>query len=521
MNEEHLNLWSLLAGHDDRPAVTVSAQSWSRAQLRTAACRAVTGLRALGLARGDAVAVWLPNGPAWLQLLFAAADLGVLIVPVSTRYKMPEVRHVLEVSGARALICPDVFLGQDYAAMAAELAEQVASLASVVVLPQAETTLAFAAAVPAAGPSGAGQPADLLCCFSTSGTTGFPKLAAHDHASIARHASLVGPAMHYQPGDRLLAVLPFYGVFGFMAALAALAGAAACDVMAVYDAEDAAVMIDTRGITHVIGSDSMFDPILRCEGHRFASWRRLVQADFVGLTKEVTQRAAAFGISATGTYGSSEAFALCSFWPDAATTEERSRAGGVPVDPTMSFRIVDDQADGSGAALAVAGQAGELQLRGSNVLACYLNNAPATAAAMTADGWFRTGDLARAEGSAFVYLSRMGDSLRLRGYLVNPAEIETVLMQHPAVAGAQVVGVRQPGSGDLAVAYVLAASEDFDEADVAAYCKSAMAAFKQPFRIVRIDEFPSMNGPNGNKIQKRVLREMAAQLVATSMTEKD
>ena len=94
-------------------------------------------------------------------------------------------------------------------------------------------------------------------------------------------------------------------------------------------------------------------------------------------------------------------------------------------------------------------------------------------------------------------------------------------MQHPAVAGAQVVGVRQPGSGDLAVAYVLAASEDFDEADVAAYCKSAMAAFKQPFRIVRIDEFPSMNGPNGKKIQKRVLREMAAQLVATSMTEKD
>ena len=116
-------------------------------------------------------------------------------------------------------------------------------------------------------------------------------------------------------------------------------------------------------------------------------------------------------------------------------------------------------------------------------------------------------------GSGFVYLARMGDSLRLRGYLVNPSEIENTLMTHPAISGAQVVGVKLPGQGDVAVAYVTLQSNDPGEATLQAHCKAQLANYKIPQRVVVVEEFPIVNGPNGGKIQKRVLREWARELL--------
>jgi fatty-acyl-CoA synthase len=142
-----------------------------------------------------------------------------------------------------------------------------------------------------------------------------------------------------------------------------------------------------------------------------------------------------------------------------------------------------------------------------------VNNPEATAKAFTADGWYRTGDLATATGRRFTYLARMGDGLRLRGYLVDPAEIENVLVQHPAVEGAQVVGVPVQGQGDVAVAFVTRAGGEVDEASLLAYCRERLAAYKLPRRVVAVDAFPIVNGPNGGKIQKRVLREQASDML--------
>jgi fatty-acyl-CoA synthase len=289
-----------------------------------------------------------------------------------------------------------------------------------------------------------------------------------------------------------------------MTALGALAGAAACILVPVFDASEAAHLIERRGITHVVGADAMFDAMLQVPGVNFSTLRHGVQADFVGLTLPVTERADALQCRFTGTYGSSECFSLMAFHPWQAPAAQRAKAGGVPIDPLISVRVVDPE---SGHLLG-EGQAGELQIRGPNVLAGYLNNPQATAKAFTEDGWFRSGDLAQMEGAGFIYLARMGDSLRLRGFLVNPAEIESSLMQHAQVQGAQVVGVNMPGEGDVAVAYVLC-DTSATESQLLAYCRDRMAAYKVPRRIIAIDAFPAINGPNGNKIQKRVLREMA------------
>ena len=523
-----------ITGGDDTPAFVENGNAVTRAQLRAASESAARGLAALGFKRGDALALWLPNGLAWLQLLFAAARLGVLIVPVSTRYKAPEVKHLLEVSRARGIVTAARFLDMDYAAVAHGLKTEVDSLECVIEVDDLASFMTFAneagteSAVPGAVPGAEphallfGLPPapddggdDLLCCFSTSGTTGFPKLAAHSHASIARHAHYVAQALDMRAGDATLCVLPFFGVFGFMTVLATLSAGAACVSMPVYDAAEAAHAIARHRISHVIGADTMFDAMMRVDDADFSTWRRAVQADFAGLAMPVTQRGSELGIAFTGTYGSSECYSLMSFQDFGADVERRAKAGGIPVDPDITVRICDAE---TGRVLG-EGEPGEIQIRGPNVLAEYLSNPEATAKAMTADGWFRSGDLGFREGAGFVYLARMGDSLRLRGYLVSPAEIENCLLQHTGVGGAQVVGAQRPGQGDVAVAYVISAvGQEIqpDEATLIAHCRANMAAYKVPVRIIVIDEFPAINGPNGNKIQKRVLREWAQRDIETA-----
>lgn len=505
-----LRLLDLLDGHDEAPALIEGARRLNRRDLRQAAQRAAHHLHALGLRRGDTLALWLPNGAAWLQMLFACAELGVLVVPISTRYKLAEVRHLLEVSRARMLVVPHRFLDQDYAAQAVELRTQVPTLQQQLVIEDPSSVLPLPDTQTPFPREGQGD--DLLCCFSTSGTTGFPKLAAHGHHSIARHAWHVARAFGLRPTDAMLCALPFYGVFGFMVVLSTLAGGAACVLQPVFDAPEAARLVPAHRITHAVGSDAMFVPMLDEPGIDWRSMRHIIQADFVGLSAAVTERGHALGIACSGTYGSSELYALMSLHDWQAPVAQRGLAGGVPLDPQIQIRVADPE-DGR---VLPDNEPGELQVRGPNMLACYLNNPEATAKAFTPDGWFRTGDLATQQGPGFTYLARMGDSLRLRGYLVNPSEIENELMRHPAVSGAQVVGVKLPGQGDVAVAYITLHSTDPGEAALQAHCKARLANYKVPHRVVVVDEFPIVNGPNGGKIQKRVLREWARELMGVT-----
>lgn len=512
-------LKDLLADQPDAPALSVFGSTHpgvSRGELKVAAQSAAHYLACQGFERGDVIALWLPNTLSWIQLLFASAKLGLLVIPISTRYKAAEVKHLLEVSRARAIVVPRRFLDIAYANIAEQLRTEVPTLKRVLVQDDLTALLPWTDAQSQQCELERTALADqLLSCFSTSGTTGYPKLAAHSHSSIARHAYQVAEALDLHAGDVMLCPLPLFGVFGYMAVMAALAAGASCVLMPVFEANDAARAVEQHRVTHMIGADSMFDPMLNIAGTDFSSWRRAVQADFVGLSLHVTLRGDERGIKFSGTYGSSECYSLMSFQDWTGAAQVRARAGGAPHDPLTLVRIVDPETG----LTAKPGEPGEIQIKGPNVLASYLNNPQATAAAITDDGWYRTGDLGyQEEGQAFVYLARMGDSLRLRGYLVNPAEIETCLMQHSSVGGAQVVGVNRSGVGDVAVAYVVRGGiapevAEIDEASMEAalikHCKDRLASYKVPQRVILIEAFPAINGPNGTKIQKRQLREMA------------
>ena len=499
----------LLGQDPDRPALHIGEVSVTRAELKREAQAAAGYLASLGFKRGDTLAIWLPDGPAWLQFLFAASQLGVLVVPISTRYRTDDARHVVSVARAKAIVVATDFLGVDYVGMAREIQTDLPHVEHVLEL--GRTHGFFETNGRSAPIAEEGIASDLLCTFSTSGTTGRPKLAPHDQDSIARHCSNVVKAFDIKPGDVMLCALPLNGVLGFIQTVSAIVGRAVCVLLPVFSAAEAARVIEKFKVTHFYGADSMFDPILNIRGAKLGSWRNGGLAEFVGLGQHVTEKAEQkLGLRLVGLYGSSECFALMSRQDPKQNAAERALAGGDTVSPDISVRVVDGE---SGKTLG-EGEPGELQVTGYNVTPGYLNNPEASKLAFTSDGWFRTGDLAYSRGRGFVYQARMKDGLRLKGYLVDPGEIESHLMQHGGVAGAQVVGVKLPGEGDVAVAFVRPGPAQSTEPELIAHCRSGIANYKVPRRILFVDEFPQVHGPNGSKITKNKLREMAEQALA-------
>jgi acyl-CoA synthetase (AMP-forming)/AMP-acid ligase II len=160
------------------------------------------------------------------------------------------------------------------------------------------------------------------------------------------------------------------------------------------------------------------------------------------------------------------------------------------------------------------GREGELQFRGPNVVDSYLGDPAAMERAFTADGWFRSGDLGLLTAEdTFVYVVRMGDALRLRGFLVDPAEIEQRLVAHPDVRTAKVVGIQGADGATVAVGFVVATEgREPDPTDLLRWCARALARFKVPAAVHVVDAMPTTSGTNGTKIRADVLREWATRL---------
>jgi len=216
-------------------------------------------------------------------------------------------------------------------------------------------------------------------------------------------------------------------------------------------------------------------------------------------------------VIACGLYGMSEVHALYALQPRDLPPAERAKGGGELISPAAAVRICDPD---TGRELP-PGEHGEIELKGPSLLLEYYGNPEATREAFREGGWFRTGDLGYLDGPRrFCYVTRIGDVLRLGGFLTSPQEIEAVLEEHPAVQGAQVVGAtlaREP----VAVAFVVPADgQAIDEAALRDWCKARLAGYKIPRRFVEVGGFPTTQSANGTKIQRAKLREMAAAVVA-------
>ena len=498
--------------------VTVAADA-----LQQAAAGFAAGLYQLGVRRGDRVALWLPNCPAWLVAHLGACHLGAITVALNTRFKSAEVEDILTRSGATVLLYWPGFLGINFDAILADVhADALSRLRCVIVYKEDQSdaptrihnkpAFAYEKVIKTAGDESLpiGQPGDGCVMFTTSGTTGQPKLALHSQASITCHAEQVAPAFGYdQAHTTLLQALPLCGTFGHAQAMSVLRASGTLVLMPAFDLQLALTLIKRHQVTVLNGADTMFEDLWREGGEQnmesvhgggFAAFATPDPVEFV-------TRAESHGLELFGLYGMSEVQALFSRQHPGAPPSERAHGGGLPISPSAAFRICDPDTD----ALLPVGQSGELQLRGPSLFTEYFGNPAATAAAFTADGFLRTGDLACDEGDGrFRYLARMGDSLRLGGFIASPAEIEAYIERAPSVANCQVVGVNTP-RGTRPVAFVISREgQPFDEAALLAHCVHGLAKFKVPARFIALDAFPMTMSPNGEKIQRVKLRDMAA-----------
>ena len=507
----------------DAPALIDRGRAVSHRELASESRRVARGLRELGVRAGDAVAIWMPNTPAWLAAFLACAQLGAVAVCVNTRFRSHELADILGRSGARTLLYWPGFKGIDFTAILAGC--DAASLSGL------ETVVAYAedaAAIPArvggrrtitygslaAGPElddDASAPGAGCAVFTTSGTTKAPKFVLHDQRTVLRHAFDVARGFSIGPDAVLLLAPPLCGVFGFCCALAAFAAARPTILAPSWDAAQAARDIVAHRVTHFHATDEAIAQLLQAPGADFSSVRFCGYAAFNPAQADIVERAGARGLTLVGLYGASEIQALFARQDESAPAAERALAGGRPVSAEARVRARDPE---SGTVLP-HGTPGELEfLAPGSRMAGYRENPEATRAAFTADGYYRSGDLGYTQDDGrFVFLTRLGDSLRLGGFLVSPAEIEGVVQEVPGIAACQVVGVARP-EGVVPVAFVLLTPPArLDEPAAIGHVASRLARYKVPRRVVALDAFPVTSGANATKIQKTRLREMAEALL--------
>lgn len=526
------NLWSLVESRADAsPADTAfisDGENITCSQFRELCLRTTSWLSGQGVRSGDRVAVWLVNRVEWLALFFAAARLGVTLVPINTRYRSEEVTYLLNKSGARILFLQPGFRKIDFAGILANIdAAALPSLERIAVLdvgtdqPEAilgRSTVSFDpwAASPASAPDES-DPERCCVVFSTSGTTKGPKLVMHPQRTLVYHAHRCASAFGLDDGSAvIMAMLPFCGVFGLTVALSGMAAGATIVLVDTFDAVPTAQLMQRHGVTHTFGSDEM---ILRLSsavpGDRpFPSLRFFGFGAFTSSFSEEAMQAWQRGIPLYGMYGSSEVLALFSTQHAGLPIEERIEGGGRPVAGDEADIRIRDLDTGE---LLPVGETGEIEIRGPSNFIGYFNDATATAEVVDADGYFHTGDIGylRGDGS-FVYKTRKGDAIRLGGFLVNPVEIEEVLKRLDGVADAQVAAVDIEGTTRV-VAFVIADKErDCSESGLIDQMRAIVAPFKVPARVWFVDEYPVTLSSNGLKTQRNKLRDMAKERLAAA-----
>jgi len=512
----------LAARHGDRPALIADDEVATFRTLAAKSRSAASGLAALGIGPGDRVALWLPNVAAWPILHLALARLGAITVAVNTRFRSAEVGDIVGRSGARALVLWPGFKGIDFLGILDGIEASALERVDRLILYGDEGRDVDVRGIATVRyrdlfvdrPAPATDPAagDGALIFTTSGTTRAPKFVLHSHHSLTTHAACVAPAFGWADGKAvLLQALPLCGTFGHAQLMAALHGGCPSVLLPTFDGPAAAAAIRAHRVTHFNGSDEMFARLFEAAGD--GDLESLTACGFAAFDPglgDLVERGARHGVTLFGLYGMSEVQALFARQPADAPAEYRRLAGGRPTAADAAVRAREPE---TGQILA-DGESGELELRGPSLMAGYFGDAAATAAAMTDDGYFRTGDLGYTTGDGgFVFEARMGDVIRLGGFLVAPAEIEAHIETEPSVSACQVVGIDTPDGPRCAAFVVPAGDGPIDAEALAAHCAGGLAKFKVPAAFFPLDAFPTTASPNGVKIQRAKLRAMAQERI--------
>jgi len=453
--------------------------------LKQRARGAAGAMQALGIGKGDRVAILLPNGEDWLALFYGAALIGAVTVPVNTRFKAAEIAFCLERSGAKALFYVGRFLSNDYGAMVKEIGFDLAVDISI-----REMNGGFEPVE--------ASPDDLLLIQFTSGTTAYPKGAMLTHDNMLRNAWAAGARIGIRAEDRYFNCRPFFHVGGStLSALMSLVYGACLVTLPTFEAGAALEAMERERCTLTSGNDTIFQMLM---GHADFAARRLSLRGGWAAAGPQTMRAI---IDRLGMRSVCAAYGLSEASPNVAMSDwrepEEVRVAGLALPlPGLEVRISEE---------------GEIQVRGWSLMRGYVGDPGATAKAFTADGWLRTGDLGELTADGRLRMSgRLKDVFRVGGENVAPAEVEEVLLAHPAVETAQVVGVPDARLGEVGFAFVsLRSGKKASERDLLEWARQRCANFRVPRYLRIVDGFEAIGMTASGKVQKAKLRAHALQ----------
>jgi acyl-CoA synthetase (AMP-forming)/AMP-acid ligase II len=462
------------------------------------------GLLARGLRPGDVVAVCGPNTPAYALAAHAIWRAGAVVVTVNPLFTEREMEQELADAGARALlVAPEALERALPAARRAGVAD-VIGLGEAPGLPSLAALAAGAAAPPPPAVDPRRDPALILY---SSGTTGLPKgvLLTHHNLMAALYQLHSGDLA--REDDVLIGLSPFFHVVGLngILNLGIFAGATVV-TMGRYDFEGFLRLLQDRRVSSAFLTPPVVQDLARQPAvDRFdLSGLRSILCAAAPMGAELEQAAAGrLGCVVRQGYGMTEA---CG--PITTTLSDRIRRGSVGLlVPSTEAKVVD-LADGHELA---AGEPGEILVRGPQVMKGYLNQPEATAATLEPDGWLHTGDVGLFDPDDFLWLvDRVKEIIKYKAYQVAPAELEAVLLSHPAIADAAVVPSPDPEAGEVPKAFVvLRPGASAAEADLLGFVAERVAPYKKVRRLEFIDAIPK--SPTG-KILRRLLveRERAA-----------
>ena len=518
------NLADALPGHEALVYSERGLRSTFR-QLEDEARLIARGLIATGVQRGDRIAVWATNVPEWIVLQFALAKIGAILVTVNTSLRAREIEYLLRQSEASILFTIAGFRGVDYIAELRESGAKLdrvffindqsspdrsaAALAEVDLTPY-EALRSLASSISDADLDRREDEVDVDDVINmqyTSGTTGFPKGVMLSSRNIVNNGYWTGEGLGYTPADRLCLCVPLFHCFGcVLGVLAAYThGACLCAIEA-FDPLRVLQTVDREKCTALYGVPTMFLAELEHpEFDRFdtTSLRTGIMAG--ALCPEPLMRRVIDQMKMTEltiVYGLTETSPGLTQTPRDADLLERTQTVG-RVMPETEVRIVDPHTGED----VGPGVDGELWARGYVVMKGYYKMPEATSAAITTDGWLRSGDQASLDHEGRVRITgRIKDIIIRGGENIAPKEVEDVLRTHPAIADASVYAIASEFFGEeVAAALRLHPGATIVAEDVQSFCRDRLARFKVPRFIRVVDAFPLTAS---GKIQKFRLREM-------------
>ncbi len=497
-----MNLATIIDGHpDDAVAVISRGESTTYGELREQVSRLRGGLLGLGLDPGDRVGIVAANNWYFVVSYLAVLGVGGVAVPINPMSPVPEVERELAAIGARLVIAGPTaratVAGLDRAALPALEAVVLSSEGNDV----PGGVLLDDLLAPEPTPIVDRGPDDLAVLIFTSGTAGSPKAAMLTHGNLLTNLEQcqAHPGRSQGPDDVVFGVLPFFHIFGLNVVLG-LSFVAGATVLLVerFDPQSAIESIINHAVTVVSGAPTMWAALAALPGTRPGDLAtvRLATSGAAKLDSQV-QRAISdrFGVDIVEGYGLTEASPVVT---SGTGLDAPEGSIGVPL-PGVHVRLVD--ADGHD---SLVGDAGELWVKGTNVFAGYWNDPEATSAALTPDGWLRTGDVAVVDDNGFLFLvDRVKDLIIVSGFNVYPAEVEEVIASHPAVAQVAVIGVPHPHSGEAVKAYVVVeAGASVEEDDIIHHCEANLARYKCPQKVMFVAEIPQ--GTSGKVLRKEL-----------------